>query len=1144
MAIRVLFGKAGSGKTERCFSEIKAWAEGGGKAILLVPDQATFGIERRFAAAMPGNGFAGIQVVGFSRLAYRVFQERGKEHQSLSELARQIVIQRLLRKHSDELTVLQTAAGQPNFVQTVGQFIWECRSFCISPDDLRQAAAGMEGQTLSQKLQDIAVLYDGYTDFLKNRYGSADDVMTLLAQEIKDYQFLKGARVWIDGFHWFTPQQMDILRAAAGAAESLTVTLTMDPQELSRQNRETALFHRSYEVYEQLRQLFPQLETEAVPDTATGSMKTFADAFFQIVPQQMDNPVEGLSVLECTNKTVEIDAVARRILKFSQQGYRYRDMLVLTRTSDSYTSIVERLFRFYNIPCFTDYRRPMMEHPAAEAILSVLEILRSRFAYEPLFRLLKTDLFPLQRQEVDDLENYCLEHGIQGYHWLQKKDWTYGSMRFTDDGPVADAVLAEKVARINDIRNKVMAVLQPFYETATTEHTVREWCTLLYQWLEEIDVPAALRQWKADDDATGHTMEGKEHEQIWKQIQHLLDELVLLCGDETIDLEEFSQMLEDGLGDLKFSIIPPTLDHVTITSIERGYTMQGKIVFLCGINDGVFPQHSTDAGLLNDLERQHLGELGLALGPGSRFRSFQERFWFYIACTRSLEKLILTYSLADEKGDASEPSTWIGQIRDKNYITGIETEKGVIEAGKEQDFILSLPASLRYLPAMLRPAVEGQPISDIWWGLYDWAGSHGYRQQTVQSVQGLFHCNAAQNLPADLVRALYAPKGQLRGSVTKFELYNKCPFAYFSQYGLGLAERKVYRFAAPDLGTLVHRALRLIGNNLLAEGKQWRDIAPDMVEERCRAATEELAPQIQDDILMSNAYYGSIKERLIRTLTRTVQRLCEFSKVSDFQMMALEKSFGRGSNDWEPVRFTLPDGLEVVITGQVDRVDMLDVGDKKFVIVIDYKSGNNKMDLREVYAGLELQLLTYMSVTLLNLGEEALPAAILYCHVRDDKATESQPVDDDKKKEVFKKNSKMNGFFLESGAVMKSLDKSLNGFSTFMNLRLLNSGAISKKDGVTYDEAQWKGLLALTNQRVQEIAGRLAKGNIDIYPARNKKNVPCSYCAYHGICSFDQQLPDNNYRMLTALGVDKIVKQMTQEGGGDNGMDKGTTGSH
>jgi ATP-dependent helicase/nuclease subunit B len=824
VAVTILFGKGGSGKTTCCFSQIQSWAEQNGKALLLVPDQATYGIERRLAESMPGKGFMGIQVVGFSRLAYRVFQNKEQEHASLSELGRKIILQRLLRQHQEDCSILQTAARQPHFVSTVGQFIWECRSFNIGPDDLRNVAQTLGTQTLSRKLHDIALLYDGYMDFLQDHYGSNDDMMTLLIQEIPNDDYLRGAHIWVDGFQWFTPQQLEVLRTIEMAAGHLTITLTMDASQLGKQARETALFHRPYAVYQDLRKYFPHLETETIESAPPTAIQPFTDEFFQMVPRQREAAVKNISVTECTNRDVEIDAVARHILRLCHQGYRYRDFLILVRNSDAYSATAERIFSHYGIPLFSDYRRPMTSHPIAEAISALFDVFRTHWAYEPLFRLLKTDLFPMSRHDTDELENYCLAYGIQGYHWLNGKKWKYGRNRYLEEQNSVDAAEEEKLVYINDLRKKVTDTLQPFWEESQTDHTLQEWCTFLYQWLVRLQVPETLRRWQVDDREAGRTLEGKEHEQVWKRILAFLDEMVRLCGDDTVTLREFSQMVTDGLDELKFSLIPPTLDHVTLTSVERGYTMRAKIVFLCGVNDGVFPKHNSEAGLLNDQERKQLDTLGVKLGPGSRFRSFQERFLFYLAATRATEQFHLSYILSDEDGGAMEPSSWIYQMEDKKYIETVCSETGEIPSGRESEFIVAVPASLAYLPEKIQPATEGYTVDDVWWALYDWALENGFDRQAVQTVQGLFHHNQSIPLPPALVRKLYAPDGTLRGSVTKFEQYRQCPFAYFANYGLGLEERPLYRFAAPDLGMLVHGALKILGEDLITQQRQWHDL--------------------------------------------------------------------------------------------------------------------------------------------------------------------------------------------------------------------------------------------------------------------------------------------------------------------------------
>ena len=1139
MAVTVIFGKGGSGKTTAVFSQIRAWTAGGGKAILIVPDQATYLMERRFAASCDGRGFMETEITGFARLAYHVFQERGKDHQSLSSLGQKIVLQRLLHHLSPQCTILQTAARQPNFVTTMSRFLAECRSFRISPDDLRETADNLPEGTLSRKLHDISLVYDGYMDFLNDHFGSADDVMTLLIDEIPHYSFARGARIWVDGFQWFTPQQLAVLQAVEPVADSIIITLTMDPKQARHQRRETALFHRSYVVYEELRQAFPHMEVTSVDAVHDRPLLSFTDPFFQAIPRDVDSPAEGLTISECSSLDVEVDAVARRIIRLCQQeGLRYRDVLLLARSSDTYYPIAERILERYGIPLFGDYRRPMTSHPIVAVIDALLDVFHSRWAYEPLFRLLKSDLFPISRRDADTLENYCLAFGIQGYHWLKDVDWTYGRNAFLDEQHGIDEKEQAQLDHINDVRKAVRTILWPFWETAQKDHSLKDWCTALYHWLVSLGVPDRLRQWQQDDEEAGRVEEAKEHEQVWKRIVGFLDEIVRLCGDDVVSLDEFSQTVQDGLEELKFSLIPPTLDHVTLTSIDRGYSMRAKVVFICGLNDGVFPQRSGEDGLLNDDERKRLRSKGLQLGPSRRTLSFQERFFFYLAATRAESQIYLSYCLADGDGGALEPSTWIRQLLDKGYVDAIQVEKGQIDEGCEPDYVLTLPASLQYIPEKLRPAAAGEYTDDLWWGLYDWAWHHGYRQQAVQAVQGMFHRNAAKPLPRPLSWQIFAPSGKLRGSVTKFERYRSCPFAYFSEYGLGLEERPLYRFAAPDLGMLVHGALKILGDKLMKEQEEWKDLPDDEIASLCRQATDELAPYIQHDILMSNAYFQQIKERLIETLSRTVRHLCRFSKASDFHMEALEMSFGRAGSSWQALNFTLKSGLEVVVSGQIDRMDTLRIGDTKYIVVMDYKSGNKRLDITKVLNGLELQLLTYMLVAMLNVGGDAQPAAVLYCYVRNDKSNLNHLAGDDEKEKEYNKNSKMTGFFMDDASVMKLLDKSMTGYSDFVNLQLINKGmALGHRSHNVYDETAWSQLLDGVRQNLYDIATDMDEGQIPVRPVLVGQESPCRYCVYHAICRFDPQLPGNAYEIIRKEDADAIIAKANGKGGNDHGLD-------
>lgn len=1135
MAVTVLFGQARSGKTTYCFEQMATLAVQDFKTMLLVPDQATYDTERRFADFMPGKGFMGVSITGFTRLAYHVLQERGKEKTPLSDLGKTLILQRLLRRYADRFTVLQTAARQPGFAAAAGQFLWECRSFCVTADDLRRCASTVEEGPLARKLKDMALLYEVYEAFLAERFGSVDDTLTMLTKEVGTYTYLQGAQVWVDGFQWFTAQQLAVLKAIAAVAANVTITLTMDRDRLPSQRKETALFHRAYEVYNELKKAFPTLQVHTVRYNAADELMQLRDDFFHVVPRQAPVPLTRLHLTECSSREVEIDGVARKIMALVQTGHCYRDFLVIVRNTAQYCHFVERIFRRYGIPCFSDYRRPMHAHPAAEAVVSLLQVLTGRWNHEAVFQLLKTDLIDLPRQAVDELENYCLAYGIRGDQWLSEAPWQYTEMRFPGQRLTSDE--ADMLRHINELREAVRKILLPFWQEGRGEKSLRQWCTLLYHWLLRLGIPEKLEAWQRADEEAGQMVESREHEQVWKRIVEILGEIVTLCGDDTVSVGAFSEIIEDAFDGSEFTLIPPTLDHVTLTAIDRGYTLQGRVVFICGLNHGVFPQVQTEDALFNDTDRRSLDTVGLHLAPSSRFRSFQERFLFYLALTRARDELWLSYVLTDEEGKQLPPAAWVRQLLEKNYIVLLRRLKELMPAGEEKEYLYTLSSALTYLPQQLQPAVKREPVGDIWWGLYDWALQHAGGSLWQQSLGSLFYHNQACTLAGKTVRKLFAPDGSLRGSVTRFEQYRQCPFAYFAKYGLGLRERETYQFDAANSGVFVHGALCAVSEELLRQGKQWRDLAWGEIETICREAAEAWVPYIRNNILAANGYYQEIKTRLVQTLVRKVRILVLFSRASAFEMAAVEASFGRDGHDWEPLRFTLPGGLDVVLTGQIDRVDVLRRDGKTFIVVIDYKSGRKSLDLLDVYAAVELQLLTYMAVALQHFGSGAAPAAVLYCRVRNDKVSFSRLPEEREMEQAYHDHDKVQGFFTADFERIRSLDKTIDSGSQFLEVTFNKDGSVPKNSTVLYNDGDWDSLLSLVRQRIGAIAAAIDAGKIDIAPLKRGNQTACVYCAYHGICAFDSRFRGNSYTVPVITEKKKVMEILRQEGGAANGLD-------
>jgi ATP-dependent helicase/nuclease subunit B len=103
--VRFLLGRAGSGKTFRCLQEIREEAKReplGPPLILLVPEQATYQMDRALLEGDSLSATLRCQVLSFRRLAHLVLEESLNRRRVLSDVGRQMVVQALLYRYRSE----------------------------------------------------------------------------------------------------------------------------------------------------------------------------------------------------------------------------------------------------------------------------------------------------------------------------------------------------------------------------------------------------------------------------------------------------------------------------------------------------------------------------------------------------------------------------------------------------------------------------------------------------------------------------------------------------------------------------------------------------------------------------------------------------------------------------------------------------------------------------------------------------------------------------------------------------------------------------------------------------------------------------------------------------------------------------------
>ena len=299
---------------------------------------------------------------------------------------------------------------------------------------------------------------------------------------------------------------------------------------------------------------------------------------------------------------------------------------------------------------------------------------------------------------------------------------------------------------------------------------------------------------------------------------NVLDQFVIMFGDQNLTVEEAAKILDEGYDTLQFSGIPPAVDEVTVATVEYSRFGNMKVVFVIGVNDGVYPMRMDYEGLITDAERGWFAAIDTELSPTSKHRLLQESFLIYRAFSSPTERLYVTYSNADEESKSLLPSLYINRLHKLFEVNGQRTlphKRVLIDPIEELDqsqvlsYLKHPRTAVAFLMMQLRQAQYSYELAPEWIALKRFYEEDPQWKSTLETVmRPLEKKNEAEKLTQDITDELYGT--ELNSSVSRVEKFFRCPFSHFTTYGLHLEERAEYRLETFAIGDLFHEALKWI----------------------------------------------------------------------------------------------------------------------------------------------------------------------------------------------------------------------------------------------------------------------------------------------------------------------------------------------
>lgn len=1167
----------------------------------LVPEHLKFDMESYLLKELQQIGqtdqaaMIDIQVVSFTRLAWFMLPANLKSSQNLSTIGLSMLVRQILLDKSDQLIVYQGQIHYQGFVEKLVSLFDELFEGNLAPEDLGNLSSediiGEDDNPSipnieAQRLAELQLLYAAYVDAVKDRQLASYQNFDLLTHFLNSGENFTNHYLIVDHHYFFNAQQLKLLLDLIKVFNRVWITLPITSKQANSDNWHP-LVQTQRDTYQQIRQLCQSLQLPLAKDWEVSqptydykdSIIDFAEYFYHKQAQNSQFSINSHSIqnVSKTHHFIEFDSIQTELRHVSnrihalvsEEGYRYRDILIVARDLDRYQPLVEPFFAMNKIPLFYDHAASMSQHPFMLWLEGLLNLKKYNWRYDDLMLVLKSELFLMDPMahasfdyfteegweqslsehlyQISQLENILLANGYFGYRfyqlnfiWLfpQGEQFYQNSKGLTEKRSLLDLA--------NQLREWVVQKIHSPLEKWRKDMTGKDAASWLYNLVDETGVRQQLIRLRDAAIAKGDIEASRRHEQVWQVFSDTLDEFYTLYESQTVDYNHFLDILFAGLKEGSYHIIPPTIDQVTFSNVVSPQAQPFKICFVLGADDISLPQKLSHQSLLTQENREHIAEHLLPhqyLMNHNALHSSQEVFLAYQLLLSARERLYISYAV----NIGNQTVKWSPYF--EQLIKGLElpvyTYTSLQATNEASKLSLShfgrFPMQLTPILQKVRYHFETQTaVTPEFLGLlnrtlkYQVDFPNSLARPLTQLIDATFKFN---QLPEDIAPeiALKLFGKQLNLSVSKIEQYFQDPYSHFLLHGLKLQERQLFELSPAKTGDYFHDFLDRFMQELIAQDVTVNELDREQFDHLFSRTLREMNDDPRFNLFESQPRMTAINVQMNRRLHEFLGFIKQQQGLSNVKTLQTEAIFGLNMKEKGLEGFTYPlsSGGQLSISGKIDRIDSLTVEQQKYLQVIDYKSGNKAFNLIDAYYGLDLQVLTYLSVAMKHFADHkslgAFYQPIIHSYQKASKELLDRQEGQIKTSELHLSKNRLNGFVTVDPTVMAKVEPSieLSGKSLIYPINLKKDGSYYSSS-VAYNENELNILLKYTHFMFKKAAEQIQAGKIELQPFLNERFTPALQNQFRVITGFDATQSYSAYRHKTIKKHD-VIQMMEKD---------------
>jgi ATP-dependent helicase/DNAse subunit B len=911
--ISLVTGPANAGKAHVLLAAVRGHAARGQEPLLVVPteaDQVRYGRE-----LAEGGSPLGVRVERFDGLLAEVLAKAGGARAPLGSLVREHLLARL-------------ADVRPGMARELATLIADLETQRVTPARLRGAlrASSSGGQASGEEapeqasgeqapLERLCTVFERYQQTLARIRRSDRELRAIKAlDQLRRKPASWGAApVLLYGFDDFTELQIDTILTLGGVVGApVMVSLAYEPGRVAFLGR-ASTFQRLAPLADAHTALRPRDDHYA--PCSREALHHLERSLFGDDPQQVE-PGEALRLLEGGSPRAELELVAGEVRALLDDGVPAEEIAIVHRSPEVVAGLLGEVLEDCEIP-YAQRRRTMFADTALGS--GLLGMLRCATETGELGDLLAWLGAPgvLDRPELlDRFELSARRQGVLdssgGRLLWEARNWPLERIERVREAAVKGTTvlldaLADELERLACAPNAVAAA--PVLVEDELEQAQALTCA--HQALEEL----------------------RELSRATPELRPSPSELIELL--ERLELEA-----GEHLGPGRVAVLDPL-------SLRA---RRARMVFACGLQEGLFPATATPHPLLQEQQRRELAHgSGLVL-RGEPDALAGERYLLYALVSRPLERLTLSWHAADEDGTPLAASLFVDDICD--LFTAELRSRTVRRVAGAADW-----------PGPGRPA-----------------GAMAGRAQAISAALATPAPPPGPIAPLQHEHVLAEMRERVLWSASSLESWTACPVKWFVERLLRAEDIE----PEPEplaRGGLAHAALKDTLERLRERGGSAR-LTPASVGLAKRLLAEallELEPSYPLSVALERL--PGARRRLRADLERYLECAAEQASPLEPTYLELEFGFARETSEGSGGDSQESDGVagtsalpplqlgeEVRLRGRIDRVDLGSAGE---AVVYDYKGRNAPPGAKWLGDG-ALQLALYMHAVEALLGHTAV----------------------------------------------------------------------------------------------------------------------------------------------------------------------------